>query len=366
VFKDKLDLFRDIRDGVLVDPKKFGMLYEWPKAMLESEAYLKPENFYVTNPNMGRSVDAEWLKDKLDEALRGDGDGKQVFLAKHLNVEIGTRLRRDRWAGADYWDGAAFEPLRSLDELLSRSEVAVVGADGGGLDDLSGVCVLGRDKRTKIWLYWFHAYAHRKVLKLRQEIAPALLGFEQDGDLTLWGDGEAQECVATRLLEDGTQTEFLSRSEGEVDADIVGIVGVCRRGRDAHLMPEALGIGVDPAAIGQLLDALIAADFAVSDGAKGDVLGISQGAASMKSAIETMARKLQAGTAAHGGAKLMTWCVGNAKAEQRGNAVAITKQSSGKAKIDPLIAGFNATKLMERNPAAVGASVYQSRGVRRV
>jgi phage terminase large subunit-like protein len=65
-------------------------------------------------------------------------------------------------------------------------------------------------------------------------------------------------------------------------------------------------------------------------------------------------RKLAEGTLMHGGRPLMAWCVGNAKVEQRANSILITKQASGTAKIDPLMALFNAGDLMGRQPAAQG------------
>ena len=47
----------------------------------------------------------------------------------------------------------------------------------------------------------------------------------------------------------------------------------------------------------------------------------------------------------------MAWAVSNARVEPKGNAIVITKQASGTAKIDPLMAAFNAVAWMSANPA---------------
>jgi phage terminase large subunit-like protein len=145
VFKERLDYWRDVRDGKIEDRKTLGVLYEFPEAMREAGVH-DPANFYITNPNIGRSVSKPngW-KTSSKRTSRRQTARFQQFLAKHLNVEIGLNLRTDRWAGADFWErrSARLDAGRAA----ARCEVAVVGIDGGGLDDLLGLAVGARARK---------------------------------------------------------------------------------------------------------------------------------------------------------------------------------------------------------------------------
>lgn len=315
VFRQKLNEFRDIRDGKVVDRKSLGVIYEYPKALIDSKGYLDPENFYIPNPNLGASVDKEFLIDELTTAQRNGPQSLCGFAAKHLNVEIGLSLRSDRWTGAEYWESCA-DPMLTLDAILDRSEIVCVGIDGGGLDDLLGLAVMGRDRTTREWLLWTHAWAHKSVLDRRKEIVPALTDFAADGDLT--------------IVE-------------QVGQDVEDVADIVERIELAGLLPEKVAIGVDQMGISEIVDALGQRGIAIEK-----IGGVPQGW-KLNNAIKTTERKLAGRTLKHCGSRMMDWSLGNARAEPKGNAVTISKQISGSAKIDPLMATFDAVVAMGLN-----------------
>ena len=313
VFRDRLNYCRDVRDGKIIDDKTLPVIYEFPEKMIANQEYLNPKNFYITNPNIGRSVSQVWLEDNLKKNEHKKDGSLQKFLAKHLNIEIGLNLRSDRWAGSDFWQSSVI-PL-SLDELMQRSEVITIGIDGGGLDDLLGFYVIGREKETGTKLGWGYAWAHPSVLERRQEIAPRLQDFQSDANMTL---------------------------VKHVGDDIIEMADICERIKDAGLLHS---IGVDPVGLGSIEEELN------SRGIDSDtyIRAISQGW-KMGGAIKTAERWLADGSFKPSNQALMAWCVGNARIEPRANGIMITKQASGFAKIDPVIAMFNAVTLMSLNP----------------
>lgn len=330
VFKSELQYARGVRDGRIQDGRLLPILYEFPEAMQTDpeKPWRNVDNWPMVLPNLNLSITLDRLEADYAAAKEKGEEEERRWASQHLNVEIGLALHSDRWRGADFWEQSADTSL-SFDELLERCDVVTIGGDGGGLDDLMGLCATGRCKVTKDYLQAYKAWGQRDVLKLRKDIASKLEDFVQDGNLT--------------LCDDPTQ-------------DIKEFAEICEKFFKAGLLPDKDAIGLDPQGVSALVDEL------ATRGIAGEmVVGISQGFR-LSSAVWGTERKLKDGTLWHDGSRMMAWCVGNAKAEQKGNAVLITKQAAGKAKIDPLIAGFNSISLMSRNPSAK-ASVYEERGM---
>jgi phage terminase large subunit-like protein len=325
-FRAELVKARAIRDGKQTG-SMLPVLYEFPPELQKKrDAWRDSANWPMVTPNAGRSISIERLVQDFATAEATGEDELCAWASQHLNVEIGLALRSDAWPGAEFWEQQARDDI-DLKAIMARCEVVDVGIDGGGLDDLLGLSVVGRDRTTREWLCWTRAWAHPSVLERRKSEAARFNDLKEAGDLVIVekiGDDVAEVAQIVAWLND----------EGLLDK-----------------------VGVDPAGIGGVLDAIVEAGVPQEK-----IIGISQGW-KLSGTIKTTERKLAEGTLVHGGQPLMNWCVGNAKVEPKGNAILITKQASGSAKIDPLMATFNAVSLMSLNPAAPQRSVYESRGV---
>ncbi|MBW9062386.1 terminase large subunit [Rhizobium herbae] len=319
VFKAELQKARDVRDGNFVFPM-LAVLYELPPEDAVDGGWMRRETWGLVNPNLNRSVNEDYLAGEIATAQREGPEKLALIASQHFNVEIGLGLHADRWAGATYWE-AAVQPGLTLDRIMAECDVCVAGIDGGGLDDLMALSVIGRHAKTRNWLQWGRAWAYPDVFERRKEIAPRLRDFQKQGDLIV--------CE-------------------EADQDVVEITDICERLFLSRLLPEKAGIGLDAFGIASLLDAL------AERGMAGDLtMAVGQGW-KLQSAVTTLPRKLKDKTLRHCGQPLMAWAVGNAKTELKGSNYIVTKQAAGASKIDPLMALFNAAMLMFLNPEAVG------------
>lgn len=331
IWKTELEKARKVRDGKGGSaPILLPVIYEFPAEQQRDQTYWRDRrNWKYLLPNIGRSIDPQRLVEDYENNGKATQEAEQIWASQHLNIEIGVGLANDGWGGAEYWDLRG-DPTLTLDELMRRSEVATVGIDGGGLDDLLGLSVIGREKGTRRWLVWNHAYANRVVLERRKEIASTLQGFAEEGSLTF----------------------------SEVPADVVLLVNVIVQLHEAGLLPEKDAIGLDPNNVATIIEEI------AGRGIPDEMLRRLRQGPALSPALWGLERKLSDDTLRHSGTDMMSWVVGNAKVEVKGNGNMITKQVSGRAKIDPLIATLCAAILMSWNPEASGGpSVYETRGL---
>jgi phage terminase large subunit-like protein len=119
-----------------------------------------------------------------------------------------------------------------------------MGSDGGGLDDLLGVGVIGREKGTRRWLAWCHAFISPEGLERRKQNESAYRDFMADGDLTL-----------VEKLPD----------------DLELLVDIAEQLKEANLLAT---VGVDRIGMPGIVDALAKIDVTVDNG---KLVGVAQG-----------------------------------------------------------------------------------------
>lgn len=313
-FLSELTTARNVRDG-RSKTSMLSVLYEFPPSIALDKkippAWEDPANWPMVTPNLGRPFSIDDLAEDFAKAKEKGTREVIRWASQHLNIEIGLALGSDRWAGADHWEARADRSI-TLAAIIKRCDLIVVGLDGGGLDDLLGMAVLGREIGTGNFLLWNRAWAHSMALDRRQSEASRMRDFERDGDF-----------VVVDAMEDAFE-------------EMAGLI------EELKESAKLGGVAVDPYGVKHINTALDTIGVAES-------VGIPQGW-KLSGAIKDIEIGLADGTLTHAGQPMMAWCVGNAKAEAKGNAVTITKQAAGTAKIDPLVATFIAGALMATNP----------------
>ncbi len=346
IFRDELQKARNIRDGRQAG-NMLPIMFEFPVSMMKDGSWRDPTNWWMVTPNRDRSITIEALIDDFaGEEPKGES-AIRLWASQHLNIEIGIALGGDGWAGAEFWLGnpktgaSNVDKTLTLQEVIRRSEVIVIGVDGGGLDDLLGLAVLGREakdtvievdidgvitvQRVRRLLLWTHAWAHEIVKERRREIASKL------DDLA------------------GLKQLTFVKLPGQ---DVYQLAGIVTEIEESGLLAAENTVGVDSFGVAAITKALTGDEDGI---AKERIVGISQGW-KLNGAIKDTERDLAAGVLIHPGQELMNFAVGNARIVPRGNAISIDKQVSGSAKIDPLMAVLHAKVLMGLNPEAGGGS----------
>ena len=149
VFRAELQYARAVRAGRIVESRMLPLLYEFPEAMQtdRSKPWADPTYWPMVMPNLGRSLHLDTMIAGYRAAKEKGEEEERRWASQHLNIEIGLALQSDNWVGADFWVASPAD-ISSLAALKARCEVVVIGIDGGGLDDLLGLTLLGRERGT--------------------------------------------------------------------------------------------------------------------------------------------------------------------------------------------------------------------------
>lgn len=311
VFKALLNKARAINEKgepEILKTKFLPILYEFSQKEIENGEHKDPKNWHKVNPNLGRSVDFERLKQMQIDAEQAGSDALREFEAKYLNVEIATNASIDGWQGADFWTQC--EKRITLNQVLDKSDNLFIGIDGGGLDDLTGVAVLGIDSKG-LWRIWAFGYGYKSVME-RAGLAKRLAEFQA-----------ANECLIVDRLGD----------------DAIEIGKLIKKIYDTGKLKR---IGIDPRGIGDILTEI------KSQGTPESLIEQVNQGVSLMGAEKTLSRKLAQKAVVICQSDLMRFCASNAIVEQRGDDYFLSKKSS-QFKIDPLIAILDAIALYERH-----------------
>ena len=324
-WKQELALARAVRDGKSAIEGLLPLIWEPdPKDMKRIEDVCLPEVWERCNPNIGRSVNLDFLKRSFKSVMStGNNDEILRWLSQHTNAEISQfeTSADSQWPGAASWANCADEKV-SWDWILKNCTRVAFGFDGGGAIDLTSAAVLGYIPdddtlyvATKSWCYQslIDTYPNEGVIQ----------DGVKDGHIKVIEPGEEVEELTQILLE-------------YYDLNAYGF----------------MGLAVDPAGIAQELhNALTHAGLPADK-----VVSVKQGFG-LRAGWLHLYRRAKSGKLKHPGDAVLSWAVANARQDPMTQLVAKKYSTSG-SKIDPIVAVATGAMLALNPPAEFSLDAF--------
>lgn len=302
IFESTMAKARRVIAGEEKDPRFFAWLCLIPEGLDPED----PANWHWSNPSLGHTISLQRLIDSRDSA-KSDPEALRAFNSQNLNILPDASTAEGKWMAPAIWDEAA-DDLLSLEALIEECAHIAVGTDAGGLDDPSAIAVLGETSDGE-HLLWTAQWLSRQGYNKRKTVNP-YDKFIAAGELEIFDGG---------------------------DADIEGFAEIVKT-VSAGSGKKLVGIGIDSYGASDVAGALSA------HGA--EVIAVPQ-SWKLTPAITFFERRLAAGTLRHSGSAMLSWNVGNAVVERRGNAKSISKATIvGPGKIDGLAASLTAAAVL--------------------
>lgn len=300
IFESTMAKARRVIAGEEIDPRFFAWLCLIPEGLDPEDA----ENWHWSNPSLGYTITLDRLKENRESA-KSDPEALRTFNSQNLNILPDSSTAEGKWMAPAIWDEAGDDTL-SLEAVIEECERIAIGTDAGGLDDPSAIAVLGEtaDGQHLLWVaQWLsrQGYVKRKTVNPYDKFIDA-------GELTVFDGG---------------------------DADVLGFGEIAKT---VAASGKLAGIGIDSYG---------ASDVSAAVGGHGaEVVAVPQ-SWKLTPAITFYERRLAAGTLRHCGSAILSWNVGNAVVERRGNAKSISKATIvGPGKIDGLAAALTAAAVL--------------------
>jgi len=300
IFESTMQKARRVIAGEEIDPRFFAWLCMIPEHLDPED----PANWHWSNPSLGFTVDLQRLIDSRESA-KSDPEALRTFRSQNLNILPDSSTAEGRWMAPAIWDEAG-DDLLSLEAVIEECQRIAIGTDAGGLDDPSAIAVLGETADGQ-QLLWVAQWLSRQGFDKRKSVNP-YQKFIDAGELVIFDGG---------------------------DADVEGFGEIAKTVAASR---KLIGIGIDSYG---------ASDVASAVGGHGvEVVAVPQ-SWKLTPAITFFERRLAAGTFRHCGSAMLSWNVGNAVVERRGNAKSISKATIvGPGKIDGLAASLTAAAVL--------------------